>query len=125
MGFILLIVTWVLTPILEIISLFTVLWVKKKNHSFLKTVSDFFKYASVDRDRFGNHNYKTALNFWLSKGGYEFGNINETISSVFGKKSKEKTLNCFGWFFYYLLYVLDYSAWKKGGHCVYAINNNI
>jgi len=125
MGFILIVITWLLTPVLEIVSLFTVLWVKRKEYSFIKTVSDFFKYASIDRDRFGNHNYKTALNFWLSKGGYEFGNASETISSVFGKKGVEKTLSIFGWFWYYLLYALDISNWKKGGHCFASINNKI
>ncbi len=115
MGFLLILITWVLTPVLEIISLITILWVKRKDYSFLKTASDFFKYAAIDRDRFGNHNYKTALNFWLSKKGYEFGNKEETISSVLGKKGVEKTLRYFGWFWYYLLYALDYSNWKKAG----------
>ena len=125
MGFLLLIITWILTPVLELISLFTVLWVKRKEYSFLKTVSGFFKYAAIDRDRFGNHNYKTALNFWLSKNGYEFGNYIETISSVLGKKGVEKSLTIFGWFWYYLLYAIDYSNWKKGGHCFASINNKI
>ena len=125
MGFLLLIITWILTPVLELISLLTILWVKRKEYSFLKTVSGFFKSGAIDRDRFGNHNYKTALNFWLSKGGYEFGNYIETISSVLGKKGVEKSLNAFGWFWYYLLYAIDYSNWKKGGHCFASINNKI
>ena len=125
MGFLLILITWLLTPLLEIISLLTVLWVKRKDYSFFKTVSGFFAYAALDRDRFGNYNYKTALNFWLSIGGYEFGNALETISSVLGKKSVEKTLNIAGWFWYYLLYALDYSNWKKGGHCFASINNKI
>jgi len=125
MGFFLLIISWILTPVLELISLFTVLWVKRKEYSFLKTVSEYFKFGAIDRDRFGNHNYKTALNFWLSKDGYKFGNYIETISSVLGKKGVEKSLNIFGWFFYYLLYALDYSNWKNGGHCFASINNNI
>jgi len=125
MGFLLIFITWLLTPLLEITSLLTVLWVKRKEYSFLKTVSDFFTYAAIDRDRFGNHNYKTALNFWMSTGGYEFGNAAETISSVLGKKGVEKTLSFVGWFWYYLLYALDYSNWKKGGHCFNSINNNI
>jgi len=60
-----------------------------------------------------------------SEGGYEFGNKNETMSSAIGKKAVEKSLNYWGWFWYYFLYAIDYSNWKKGGHCVASINNNI
>ena len=125
MGFLLLIVAWVLTPVFEIINWLTVLYVYAKKRQFMKVVNGYFYSGAYDRDCFANHNYRTGLNFWLSTGGYEFGNKKETMSSVIGKKSIEKTLNICGWFWYYLLYAIDYSNWKKGGHCVASINYNI
>jgi hypothetical protein len=96
-----------------------------KKRQFLKTVNRYFFEGALDRDRFANRNYRTGLNFWLSTGGYQFGNPLETMSSVLGKKGLEKTLSRIGWFVYYFLYAIDYTAWKKGGHCFDSINNEI
>lgn len=125
MGILLIIITWLLTPLLELGNLFTGIWVYRKNYGFLKFMNGFFTSGALDRDKFGNHNYRVGLNFWFSRGGYEFGNKEETISSVLGKKSLEKSLAFCGWFWYYLLYAVDYSNWKKGGHCVASINKTI
>lgn len=125
MGFILMIIVWILTPVLEVGNLLTGIWVYRENYQFLKFINKFFSNGAIDRDRFGNHNYRVGLNFWFSNGGYQFGNKEETISSALGKKSMENSLAFMGWFFYYLLYALDYSKWKKGGHCFASINNKI
>ncbi|MBC5840748.1 hypothetical protein H8R23_04965 [Flavobacterium sp. F-380] len=125
MGLLLIIITWILTPVLEIGNFLTTIVLSVTKFQFWKTVNGYFKSGAIDRDRFGNHNYRSGLNFWFSTGGYEFGNNKETMSSVFGKKALEDSLNKWGWFWYYLLYAIDYSNWKKGGHCFASINNNI
>jgi len=94
-------------------------------YKFWNTINGYFKSGAIDRDKFANHNYRTGLNFWLSSGGYEFGNEKETMSSAIGKKSLEKSLNWWGCFWYYFLYAIDFSNWKNGGHCIASINNNI
>lgn len=123
MGLILLIITWILTPIFEIINLVVVLCLNVKKYQFWKTINSFFYSGSYDRDCFANHNYRSGLNFFMSTGSYEFGNEKETMSSVFGKKKIENTLSILGLFIYYFLYIIDYSNWKKGGHCFASINN--
>lgn len=125
MGFFLIVITWILTPIFELLNWFTTLYVYATKQQFLKTLDIFFLVGALDRDRFANRNYRTGLNFWLSNGGYEFGNPLETMSSVLGKKGEECTLTNVGWAVYYFLYLIDYSAWNKGGHCFTSINNNI
>jgi hypothetical protein len=121
MGLILIIITWILTPFFEIGSFITVMCLNAKKYQFWKTINGFFFSGALDRDCYANHNYRTALNFWLSTGGYLFGNEKETMSSVLGKKSIEKSLSKIGWFVYYFLFAIDYSNWKKGGHCVASV----
>lgn len=125
MGIILLLITWLLTPIFEIGNWLTTICLSIPKYQFWKTINGYFKTGAIDRDRYANHNYSTGLNFWLSKGGYEFGNPNETMSSVIGKKSLENSLNWWGWFWYYFLYAVDFSNWKYGGHCFASINLNL
>lgn len=121
MGIILIIVCWILTPIFEVINFITVLCIKVRDYQYLKVVNKYFKSGSIDRDKFANHNYRTSLNFYFSKGGYEFGDKRETMSSAFGKKQLEKSLTITGWGVVYLLWFLDFKYWFKGGHCVNSI----
>lgn len=65
--------------------------------------------------------YKDFWNTLLSKNGYNFGKLGETLSSVLGKKQKEKSLTFLGWFLLYVINFLDFSTWFKGGHCYYYI----
>lgn len=90
MGLILIILIWFLTPIFEIINFLTTIFTKVKEYQYLKTVNTYFKKSAIDRDKFANYNYEVSLNFWLSKGGYKFGNKKETMSSVLGKKTIRK-----------------------------------
>jgi len=75
--------------------------------------NDYFKTTSINIDIFGNENFYPLWNFLWSKGGYLFGIKRETMSSVFGKKYIERSLNCFGLL---MVFVLT----KK--HCINAIN---
>jgi hypothetical protein len=118
MGLLLYIISYFLELPIYFINFLTVLWVHRKKHSFLKTINGYFFSGAVSRDKFGNYNYRTGLNFWLiKKNAYQFGNKHETISSVLGKNEILKTLTIFGWFWVYFLWVVDYRYWRKGGHC--------
>lgn len=84
--------------------------------------NEYFKETAIDIDKFGNRNFRTFLNATMRiKGGYNFGNVNETISSALGKNQRDKTLSWFGWLFVYILWAIDYPYWKKGGHCINSI----
>ena len=74
--------------------------------------NDYFKQTAVDIDKFGNRNFRTFLNATMRvKGGYAFGNVNETISSALGKNQRDGTLSGFGvaW-----CGILD---WLDSDHC--------
>ncbi len=123
MGVILLILTWILTPFFEVGNFITTLFVDREKNQFWQFVNNEFQDYAVCRDCYANHNYQISLNFWLSKGGYAFGNPKETISSVLGKKGVEKSLNIWGWCWYYFLYAVDFTQWNNGGHCFASIIN--
>ena len=48
----------------------------------------YFKSSAINIDKFGNREFRTSLNKTLihENSPFKFGNINETISSVLGKK---------------------------------------
>ena len=52
---------------------------------------------AVSIDQLGNVMMQHLLNtLWIKKGGYPFGNRDETISSALGRNKQEKTLTYFG-----------------------------
>ena len=57
----------------------------------------YFRETALDIDIFGNKNFRTLLNTTLiTKQGYQFGQKNETISSVLGKNYLTNTLTTTG-----------------------------
>jgi hypothetical protein len=80
-----------------------------------KTINGFFNQTAIDIDRFGNRNFRTLLNMTLQKEGYQFGNINETISSALGKNKRDKTLTKTGLILCFILDSLDEN------HCIKSI----
>ena len=72
-------------------------------------------------DVFANNLFPSFWNACLSKGGYQFGRFGETLSSVFGKKRAEKSLNWLGWTVSILIDGIDFTTWKRGGHCAASI----
>ncbi|NJN50187.1 MAG: hypothetical protein HC798_03065 [Polaribacter sp.] len=58
--------------------------------------NNYFLETAIDIDKFGNRNFRTFLNLTMQKNGYEFGNVNETISSALGKNQRDNTLTYFG-----------------------------
>lgn len=82
--------------------------------------NQYFFETAIDLDKFGNRNFRTFLNVTMKvKGGYQFGNVNETISSALGKNQRDNTLSWFGKSICFILDKFD----KK--HCQNSINNNL
>ena len=80
----------------------------------------YFLETAVDIDKFGNRNFRTFLNVTMKiKGGYMFGNVNETISSALGKNQRDGTLSWFGKVICKILDTIDKN------HCEKSINNNV
>lgn len=140
MGLLLYIISYIIELPIYLINFLTVLWVHRKKSGFLKTINGYFLIGAISRDKFANYNFRTGLNFWLTKSvskpwgnddrlitqePWEFGNAKETISSVLGRNQIYGTLTIFGWFWVYLLWVIDVKYWFKGGHCRNSVNNHI
>jgi hypothetical protein len=71
-------------------------------------------------DVFANiHGAEIFNDLLINKGGYKFGNPQETISSVIGKNQRDETLTILGNTLRALLDVIEY------GHCILSINNEL
>tara|TARA_R110002051_G_C8410243_1_gene450012 strand:- start:233 stop:520 length:288 start_codon:yes stop_codon:yes gene_type:complete len=89
------------------------------SHGFFKVLDRYFLHTAEDIDRFANRNFRTLWNLVLrTKQGYEFGNVNETISSALGKNQRDETLSFFGLILCRILDALDKN------HCKKSINEN-
>ena len=113
MGIVLFLVAVVLFIPLTVINFFCVLW---KYRIKWKTINGFFHETAIDIDRFGNRNFRTLLNMTLQNNGYQFGNINETISSALGKNKRDNTLTKIGLLLCYILDSIDKN------HCIKSIS---
>ena len=70
--------------------------------------------CAVSGDQTGNAWCSPLLNkTFKTKGGYEFGNMDETVSSAMGKNEKLKTLSKFGKFIGMILNKIDPEHMKK------------
>ncbi|MGV0919710.1 hypothetical protein ACTS94_04885 [Empedobacter falsenii] len=84
MNFILVILAKLLYIVVEPINFIYAILIKKK--FTWKRLNGYFHEEAVAIDRFGNSQYRSLFNAWfVADGGYQHGNINETISSVLGK----------------------------------------
>lgn len=74
--------------------------------------SDFNAYnkqIAIAKDQYANGLMSVVFNtIMIKEGGYCFGNIDETISSVIGKNYKTSTLTFFGKGIYVILDKIDY-----------------
>ena len=111
---ILFLIAYVLLLPLTIINYIVVL-LKSKDHA-----KGYFRATAVKMDKFGNREFRTLFNCTLRKSnGYEFGNVNETISSVLGKNQRDKTLTFTG---KCLVAILDFI---DKNHCRNSINDEL
>ena len=94
------ILKWILSPLLWLFGVITS--IIKKEHK------KYFKDLAIAKDQYGNTVGKYAFNLLLiTKEGYSFGNIDETISSCIGKNKIKGTLSRFGRVLDYILNSLD------------------
>jgi len=111
MGFILLLVAIVLSVILYPIGLLYSLFRPGRQEQAYQ--------IAYGVDQLGNVVMKDAFNKWLIKDrGYEFGNPDETVSSVLGKNKRDNTLTGSGKFLDKLL------NWLDDGHSLKSIEQN-
>ena len=74
----------------------------------------YFKETAIDIDKFGNRNFRAFLNATMRiSGGYNFGNVNETISSALGKNQRAGTLSWFGKIICKILDTIDKNHCEK------------
>jgi len=126
MGFLLYIIGAILFLPLTFLDLLVVIYKNIKTKDFFQSTNDYFFEGAEDLDKYANWKFKTLWNVMLkTKGGYDFGNIEETISSALGKNQRDNTLSIVGWIVVIILYIIDIPYWFKGGHCMNSINNKI
>jgi hypothetical protein len=90
------------------------------NWFFVDNKKGYFLSSATNLDKFGNREFRTLWNNTLIvKGGYKFGNINETISSVLGKNERDSTLTKAGRILVWILYKID------KGHARKSINDSM
>jgi len=120
MGFILFLVANLLFLPLTVLNVLAVLYKNIKVYGFLNVINIYFKQTALDLDRFANHNFRTLWNTVLiTKDGYQFGLIQETISSALGKNQVKQTLTTTGKILCFILNTLD------NNHCINSIDNTI
>ena len=125
MGFILSYISLILFVIVYLLDEIVMLFVGVKGRKWYQLSAQRKYTKAFTVDVFGNYLFGDFWNFIWSKGGYKFGIFGETLSSCLGRKKSENTLNWFGMIFYYVLYVVDFSKWKYGGHCFNAIMSEV
>jgi hypothetical protein len=85
-----------------------------------KDAKGYFRSSAINIDKFGNREFRTLWNCTLRiNTGYNFGNPEETISSVLGKNEREGTLTKTGKTLVFILNTIDKD------HCKKSINDNL
>lgn len=123
MGILLLFIARLLFVVLAPINFIAVIIKYGKSHGFLRVYNKYATEEAKSIDVIANQSYRTLwrLVFINSKSKFSFGKKGQTISYVLGKNQIDKTLSIFGWLIVYLLWLVDYKAWKHGGHCIKAV----
>ena len=105
MGFILFLIAQIVTPIFNI---FGMIYACFRFKSW-KEANLFYLNVAISKDQHSNVTLQYFFNDILIKKGSEhkYGNVDETISSVFGKNQKSETLTVFGKFWNRFLNKLD------------------
>ena len=81
-------VAYILVLPLTIINFFVVVFTSKDH------AKGYFRSTAINIDKFGNREFRKLWNLTLRKeNGYEFGNVEETISSALGKNERDGTLS--------------------------------
>lgn len=81
---------------------------------FKCSAGKYFLSSATNLDRFANYEFRTLFNLTLKKKqGYEFGNFEDTISSVLGKNQRDKKLSVTGKVLAWILDKIDKDHCKK------------
>lgn len=122
MGYILAYVAILLFTIVYLLDSVVILLYQVKGRKWYLHTSSKSRSKAFKTDIIANWLFPDTWSFLFSKkGGYRFGRFGESLSSCLGRKFEEHTLSLMGYAFYYILYFLDYTAWKTGGHCFISI----
>lgn len=109
-GFTLFMIAWLLFPIIALVNYVIV--------CFKSSPSGYFLSTALNLDKFANREFRTLWNTVLiTKDGYKFGHIDETISGVLGKNKRAGTLSKSGIFLANILDAIDEN------HCIKSIDD--
>lgn len=121
MGFLLSIIALILFVFVYILDEITMLVIDVRNKKWFKTTAKRKFNKAFKVDVFANFLFPSFWNAAFSKGGYRFGVFGETLSSCFGKKRLEKSLSWFGLVVSWTIDCIDFTTWRKGGHCIASV----
>lgn len=100
MGFLLFIISFILSIVLYPVGfLYATIKLAINTHFdvWINKLSDYLKISAISVDKTGNVFMQELFNdLLIIKGGYKFGVMNETISSVLGKNKRDNTLSFCG-----------------------------
>lgn len=97
LGFLLYIVAFALYLPLTILNIIVVIYKYFRKNNALEILNNYFYDEAYSLDVFANRSFRTLWNTMLrKKGGYSFGERNETISSALGKNQRDNTLSFLG-----------------------------
>lgn len=124
MWYILSVLALVILTITFIIDSVFIMIYNVKDKKWFKLTQERNKRRAILIDVFGNYLFRDLWNRLFSEKGYQFGVLGETLSSCFGKKRKEKSLTKLGFVISKVIDLIDFTTWKKGGHCISSIQTN-
>ena len=109
------ILLYLLLPVVALFMIIKYLFTGNK-----RMLSVWFYRTAKEIDIFANVNGSEFFDaIFITNGGYRFGNLKETISSVIGKNQRYKTLSIAGHLLRWMLDKIDYN------HCINSINDDV
>lgn len=113
------IIAYVLTPLVEILTFFVVVF------KYGQGALHYFDDVGYKQDVHSAGRNRSLWNLlFVSKNGIVFEkDTNKSISLYTGLNFLNETLTIFGLGIYYMLYAIDIKNWKNGGHCINSVNN--
>lgn len=120
MGFMMYVVSLLLSAILFIPALLFNLYTCLRTKNTLGSLNQYFSRVATGRDAYYNVLCGELFNaFFITKGGYHFGKRKETISSALGKNKERGTLTAYGRLWDKLLSIIDKD------HCLKNIDRTV
>lgn len=116
-----------LFTILSFVDLIFLMVKDVKNRKWYQLIDNRAFEKAFNVDVFGNYQFRELWDWALiTKNGYKFGRLGETISSSLGRNVLKNELNFVGKFLVIIIDFIDFSKWKsgfngKGFHCVASI----